>query len=34
MRITNKDMSILIGLLLGDGYISEKGRIEVEHCEK
>lgn len=27
-------MSILIGLLLGDGYISEKGRIEVEHCEK
>lgn len=34
MKLTKKDMSVLIGLLLGDGYIDNKGRIEVEHCEK
>ena len=34
MKLTNKDMSILIGLLLGDGYIDDNGRIEIEHCEK
>lgn len=34
MNITKKDMSILIGLLLGDGYINPKGRIGIEHCEK
>lgn len=34
MKLTKKDMSVLIGLLLGDGYINDKGRIEVEHCEK
>jgi len=27
MKLTEKDKSILIGLLLGDGYIDEKGRI-------
>lgn len=27
-------MSVLIGLLLGDGYIDDKGRIGIEHCEK
>ena len=34
MKLTEKDKSILIGLLLGDGYIDDKGRIEVEHGEK
>ena len=34
MKLTNKDMSVLIGLLLGDGYIDDKGRIGIEHCEK
>lgn len=34
MKLTEKDKSILIGLLLGDGYIDEKGRIYVEHGEK
>lgn len=34
MKLTNKDMSVLIGLLLGDGYIDDKGRIGIEHGEK
>lgn len=34
MNLTEKDKSILIGLLLGDGYITDKGRIEIEHCLK
>ena len=34
MKLTEKDMSVLIGLLLGDGYIDDKGRINIEHCEK
>ena len=34
MKLTEKDKSILIGLLLGDGYIDEKGRIYIEHGEK
>ena len=34
MKLTEKDMSILIGLLLGDGYIDDKGRIYIEHGEK
>ena len=34
MKLTEKDMSILIGLILGDGFISEKGRIQIEHGEK
>lgn len=32
MKITDIDKAILIGLLLGDGYINDKGRIEIEHC--
>ena len=34
MKLTNKDMSVLIGLLLGDGYIDDNGRIQIEHGEK
>lgn len=34
MKLTEKDMSVLIGLLLGDGYIDDNGRINIEHCEK
>lgn len=34
MKLTEKDMSILIGLILGDGYIDDKGRIGIEHGEK
>lgn len=34
MKLTEKDMSVLIGLLLGDGYIDDKGRIGIEHSEK
>ena len=34
MKLTEKDMSILIGLLLGDGYIDDNGRICIEHGEK
>ena len=34
MKLTEKDKSILIGLLLGDGYIDDKGRICIEHGEK
>ena len=34
MKLTEKDKSVLIGLLLGDGYIDNKGRIYVEHGEK
>ena len=32
MKFTEIDKAILIGLLLGDGYINDKGRIEIEHC--
>ena len=31
MKFTEIDKAILIGLLLGDGYINDKGRIEIEH---
>lgn len=34
MKLTEKDKSVLIGLLLGDGYIDGKGRIQIEHGEK
>lgn len=34
MKLTKKDMSVLIGLLIGDGYIDDKGRICIEHSEK
>ena len=34
MKLTEKDMSILIGLLLGDGYINISGSIAIEHGEK
>lgn len=34
MKLTEKDKSVLIGLLLGDGYIDDKGRICIEHGEK
>lgn len=34
MKLTEKDMSVLIGLILGDGFISNKGRIQIEHGEK
>ena len=34
MKLTEKDVSILIGLLLGDGHIDIKGRISIEHGEK
>lgn len=34
MKLTERDKSILIGLLLGDGYIDDKGRIYIEHGEK
>lgn len=34
MKLTEKDKSVLIGLLLGDGYIDDKGRIRIEHREK
>lgn len=32
MKFTEIDKAIVIGLLLGDGYINDNGRIEVEHC--
>ena len=32
MKFTEIDKAIMIGLLLGDGYINNKGRIEIEHC--
>lgn len=34
MKFTEIDKAIVIGLLLGDGYINDKGRIEIEHCIK
>lgn len=32
MKFTEIDKAIMIGLLLGDGYINNKGRVEIEHC--
>ena len=34
MKLNDLNKSILIGLLLGDGYIDPKGRIYVEHCKE
>lgn len=34
MKFTEYDKAIMIGLILGDGYISPKGRINVTHCEQ
>lgn len=34
MNLTNIDKAILIGLLLGDGYIDPRGQIQIRHCEK
>lgn len=34
MKLNDLNKSILIGLLLGDGYIDPKGRIYVEHCQQ
>lgn len=34
MKLNNLNKSILIGLLLGDGYIDPKGRISIEHSDK
>lgn len=33
MNFTNYDMAILLGLLLGDGYIDPRGQIQIKHCE-
>jgi hypothetical protein len=32
--LTEYDKSIIIGLIIGDGYINNKGRICIEHGEK
>lgn len=32
MKFTQIDKAIMIGLLLGDGYVNEKGRVEISHC--
>lgn len=34
MKLNDLNKSILIGLLLGDGYIDPNGRIQVEHCKE
>lgn len=34
MKFTEYDKAIMIGLLLGDGYIDYKGRVSIGHCEK
>lgn len=34
MKLNDLNKSILIGLLLGDGYIDPKGRIYIEHCKE
>ena len=34
MKFNEKDKAIIMGLLLGDGYISPNGRISIEHSEK
>lgn len=34
MKLNKKDISIIIGLILGDGYIDDRGRISVQHGEK
>lgn len=34
MKFTELDKAIMIGLILGDGYITPNGRIEICHCEK
>lgn len=33
MNFTKYDMAILLGLLLGDGYIDPRGQIQIKHCE-
>lgn len=33
MNFTNYDIAILLGLLLGDGYIDPRGQIQIKHCE-
>lgn len=34
MKFTEIDKAILIGLMIGDGYINENGRIKIQHGEK
>lgn len=34
MKFTEIDKAILIGLIIGDGYINENGRIKIQHGEK
>lgn len=33
MKFTEIDKAIMIGLMLGDGYMDYKGRLKIEHCE-
>lgn len=33
-ELTPKELAILIGSVLGDGYITKKGRIQIEQCDK
>lgn len=34
MKLNDYDNSVIIGLLLGDGYIDDRGRISIEHCKQ
>lgn len=34
MNLAKQDIAILLGLLLGDGYIDPRGQIQVKHCAK
>lgn len=34
MKLTQKDKAILIGLIIGDGYLSDNGRLCIEHDQK
>lgn len=34
MNLAKQDIAILLGLLLGDGYIDPRGQIQIKHCEK
>ena len=34
MNFTDLDKAIMIGLIIGDGYLDNKGRLQVAHCTK
>ncbi len=34
LEVSDKQMQILVGCLLGDAYITKSGKIQIEQCDK